>query len=111
MGQWLAHAFVVCHVCTRRAAGGAGGDGGVNVKLLAEQNVQLKEALKRLHTHSIAEKTDVSTRHISARLTLLLLFILETNIARPLRGERVPTRTLSRHSSRKFSLLPERRRV
>lgn len=44
----------------RSAAGGAGGDGGVNVKMLAEQNVQLKEALKRLHNHSIAEKTDVS---------------------------------------------------
>lgn len=28
--------------------------------MLAEQNVQLKEALKRLHSHSIAEKTDVS---------------------------------------------------
>lgn len=42
-----------------RAAGGAGSDGGVDVKMLAEQNVQLKEALKRLHTHSVAEKTEV----------------------------------------------------
>lgn len=41
------------------AAGGTGGEGGVNVKLLAEQNMQLKEGLKRLHTRSIAEKTDV----------------------------------------------------
>lgn len=44
----------------RSAAGGSSGDGSVDVKMLAEQNVQLKEALKRLHTHSIAEKTDVS---------------------------------------------------
>lgn len=42
------------------AAGGSSGDGSVDVKMLAEQNVQLKEALKRLHSHSIAEKTDVS---------------------------------------------------
>lgn len=42
------------------AAGASSGDGGVDVKMLAEQNVQLKEALKRLHSHSIAEKTDVS---------------------------------------------------
>lgn len=48
-------------VSMRSAAGGGGGDGGVDVKMLAEQNVKLKEALKRLHTHSIAEKTDVST--------------------------------------------------
>ncbi|CBN74280.1 conserved unknown protein [Ectocarpus siliculosus] len=41
------------------AAGGAR-DGSVDVKMLAEQNVQLKEALKRLHTHSIAEKTDLT---------------------------------------------------
>ena len=46
--------------CMRSAAGGSSGDGSVDVKMLAEQNVQLKEALKRLHTHSIAEKTDVS---------------------------------------------------
>lgn len=45
---------------TRSAAGGSSGDGSVDVKKLAEQNVQLKEALKRLHSHSIAEKTDVS---------------------------------------------------
>lgn len=44
----------------RSAAGGSSGDGSVDVKMLAEQNVQLKEALKRLHSHSIAEKTDVS---------------------------------------------------
>lgn len=43
----------------RSAAGGAG-DGSVDMKMLAEQNVQLKEALKRLHSHSVAEKTDVS---------------------------------------------------
>eukprot|EP00903_Cladosiphon_okamuranus_P014632 g13568.t1 len=42
------------------AAGGSSGDGGVDVKMLAEQNVQLKEALKRLHSHSIAEKTDLT---------------------------------------------------
>lgn len=48
-------------VPTRSAAGGGGGDGSVDVKMLAEQNVKLKEALKRLHTHSVAEKTDVST--------------------------------------------------
>lgn len=48
-------------VILRSAAGGAG-DGSVDVKMLAEQNVQLKEALKRLHTHSIAEKTDVSAQ-------------------------------------------------
>lgn len=45
---------------SRSAAGGSSGDGSVDVKMLAEQNVQLKEALKRLHSHSIAEKTDVS---------------------------------------------------
>ncbi|CAN0002365.1 unnamed protein product [Scytosiphon promiscuus] len=41
------------------AAGGAG-DGSVDVKMLAEQNLQLKEALKRLHTHGIAEKSDLT---------------------------------------------------
>lgn len=51
-------------VLFRSAATGAGGDGGVNVKLLAEQNMQLKEGLKRLHTRSIAEKTDVRTLSI-----------------------------------------------
>lgn len=44
----------------RSAAGGSGSIGGVDVKMLAEQNLQLKEALKRLHNHSIAEKTEVS---------------------------------------------------
>lgn len=55
--------FVHCvsFVLSRSAAGGTGGEGGVNVKLLAEQNMQLKEGLKRLHTRSIAEKTDVGT--------------------------------------------------
>lgn len=57
----------------RSAAGGSSGDGGVDVKMLAEQNVQLKEALKRLHSHSIAEKTDVSvlvwTRVLPSRTT------------------------------------------
>lgn len=48
------------HTSLRSAAGGAGDDGSVDIKMLAEQNVQLKEALKRLHSHSIAEKTDVS---------------------------------------------------
>eukprot|EP00752_Nemacystus_decipiens_P011881 g10535.t1 len=42
------------------AAGGSSGDGGVDVKMLAEQNVQLKEALKRLHSHSVAEKTQLT---------------------------------------------------
>ena len=51
----------LCFVVSLSDAGGAGGDGGVNVKLLAEQNMQLKEGLKRLHTRSIAEKTDVRT--------------------------------------------------
>lgn len=51
----------MCFVLSRSAAGGAGGERGVNVKLLAEQNMQLKEGLKRLHTRSIAEKTDVRT--------------------------------------------------
>ncbi|CAM9242814.1 unnamed protein product, partial [Hapterophycus canaliculatus] len=41
------------------AAGGVG-DGSVDVKMLAEQNVQLKEALQRLHTHSIGEKADLT---------------------------------------------------
>lgn len=51
-------------VSTRSAAGGGGGDGSVDVKMLAEQNVKLKDALKRLHSHSIAEKTEASTpRH------------------------------------------------
>lgn len=51
----------VYFVLSRSAARGTGGEGGVNVKLLAEQNMQLKEGLKRLHTRSIAEKTDVGT--------------------------------------------------
>lgn len=45
--------------CTRAAGSAAGSDGSVDVKMLAEQNLQLKEALKRLHTHSIGEKTEV----------------------------------------------------
>lgn len=55
----------------RSAAGGSSGDGGVDVKMLAEQNVQLKEALKRLHSHSIAEKTTVSA-HVWTRVLPIL---------------------------------------
>lgn len=47
-------------LCNLHSAAGGARDGSVDVKMLADQNVQLKEALKRLHTHSIAEKTDVS---------------------------------------------------
>ncbi|CAM9139039.1 unnamed protein product [Sphacelaria rigidula] len=43
-----------------RAAGDAAGGEGVDVKMLAEQNLQLKEALKRLHTHSITEKSELT---------------------------------------------------
>lgn len=50
----------VLSFATRSAAGGSGSTGGVDVKMLAEQNLQLKEALKRLHNHSISEKTEVS---------------------------------------------------
>lgn len=46
-------------MCSSRAAGDAAGGEGVDVKMLAEQNLQLKEALKRLHTHSITEKSEV----------------------------------------------------
>ncbi|CAM9412038.1 unnamed protein product [Ascophyllum nodosum] len=47
------------------AAGGVSGDGAVDVRRVAEQNVQLKEALKRLHSHSIAEKTEL-TKNVRA---------------------------------------------
>lgn len=41
------------------AGGAAGSDGSVDVKMLAEDNMQLREALKRLHSHSLGEKTEV----------------------------------------------------
>ena len=56
------------------AAGSSSDNGSVDVKMLAEQNVQLKEALKRLHSHSIAEKTDVGPLvHSSGRVCFLVL--------------------------------------